>query len=89
MRQNGNLTITGLELNNVLKQVWLLMETELQTAILRTPAEPERDDSETFRNVANCRALLHDRVAEVHFSLPDMVDFEVGFGVDIAVSERA
>lgn len=40
----------------------------MHAAILCFQARLEQDDSEAFRNVAACRAVFHNRVAEVCYT---------------------
>lgn len=64
-----NVAIFGLELTDALKRVSTQIEMEPLAPILNIQAELEHDDSETLRNVATSRAVLHSRVAEVRCSL--------------------
>lgn len=63
------------------------IEMESQVAILRIWTELERDDSEALENVATCRPVLHNRVAKVCLTLPDMTNSMVGFDANVAVVE--
>lgn len=73
--------IIGMELTDTLKQVLIQIEMESQAAISSIQGELERNESGASRNVVPCRAVLHNRVAEVCCTLLDtdslMVDTEV------------
>lgn len=80
--------ITGLELKGALKRVSTQIDIELQAAISRIRPELEHDDSEMLRNVATCRAVLHNLVAKVLRIFSDTTDSVASFDVDIAVVEH-
>lgn len=83
----GKVFIIGLKPKKVLKRVLTQIEAESKIAILRMRAELVRDDNETSRKVATCRAVLHNRVAEFCRSLPETADSEAGLNAANAVVE--
>lgn len=72
-------SIIGLELKDALKRVSTQDEIKSQAAISRRRAELERDDIEALRNVATCRAVLHDCVVKCSRILPKTTDEVVCF----------
>lgn len=54
---------------------------------MRIRAYLESYESEVFYNIATCRAVLHNRVAEVRRSLLKTVDAVAGFYAAIASAE--
>lgn len=73
-----------LNLKDVLKRVSTQVEMDSKAAILPIRAEPERDDSEALCNIAICRAVLHNREAEVRCSLLETTDAIAGFDENTA-----
>lgn len=60
---------------------------ESQGAISRIRAELQRGDSEALRNVATCRAVLHNRVSEVCRNLPYLTESVVGFDAGVSIAK--
>lgn len=62
-------SIIGLELKHALKRVSTQIEMWSQATILHIREELERNDRKSFRNVAICLPVSHNRVAKAPRSL--------------------
>lgn len=80
-------TIVGLEFKGALKWLTIRIEIKSRAAISCIRSELDRDDTRALRNVASCRAVLHNWVAEAHRSLSETTDAVADFDENIAVVE--
>lgn len=79
--------VTGMESKDFLKRVTSHTEAESQVAASCIREELEHNYSELFRNVAACRALLHNQVERVYRTLPNTYSGVVYFKAKVAVVE--
>lgn len=79
------IAIIGLKWKDALKRLSTQIEIDSQAATSRTRSKLERGDSGALRNVATCRAILHNRVAKASRGLPVTTDAVAGFDEKIAV----